>query len=608
MANLVSNHDQLLKKYKNQPKAAILEAEAKNAKSRQTSASKKAQAERYKFNSHPVKGFPRKEQKVSDIEFKLFAPYQSKVAVRGDFSDWKEVEMQKDEEGYFRTCLELADGDYEYQFCIISNSPWHLDKWIYVTDPLATDINDQNNDNAVLHIRKEQNVVDEYQWQHDDKNLPADDELVIYELHVGDFAGTFQGVVEKLDYLSGIGVNAIELMPVAEFPGDQGWGYNPKHFFAVENAYGCSADLKQLIDECHARGIRVILDLVANHAHQDTPLAQIDHNYWFAEHNIDEMQFGPKFNYSHLDDNLEIYPARKFMNEVAFYWASEFHLDGIRFDATALVNNFDFLDWLSDCLKASSGGKPFYLIAEHIPIDPAVVGLEGPMDGLWHDYFYFQMTANLREREFEGWQPFDWERTQAAIEPARAGIIGATAAVQYLSNHDHNRLMYELGTAEVLDEKAFRKIKLGMAVTMTSVGVPMIWMGDEFGEFSDKSMEVRPLQWELLQNEANADLLHYVKGLIYLRKTTMALKTENIEFIYCDEENKVLAWKRWNDEGSQVLVVANFSDNFLGDYTLTELAEDGKWHEYTHDYDITIEGGVLKDNLAESKCKIYIKQ
>ncbi len=548
------------------------------------------------------------EEKTAPIEFSLFAPYIKRAAVRGDFSEWKDVELEKSADGYFRTTIELADGDYEYKFCVESNSPWQLGEWVCVTDPLATDVNDRNGENAIMHVRNGESVGDEYQWQHDDKPLPPDVELVIYEMHVADFGNNFQGVIEKLDYLTGLGVNAIELMPIAEFPGDKSWGYNPRFFYAVESAYGNSADLKKLIDECHLRGIRVILDLVANHAQDETPLAQIDHNYWFAEKNTDQFQFGPKFDYNHWDDNFKLFPARKFMNEVAYYWATEFHLDGIRFDATALINNFDFLHWLGETVKHAGGPKPFYLVAEHLPIDPAIVGYGKPMDGLWHDYFYWQITATLRESEFQGWQPYNWDKIQDALEPSRIGIIGPTAAVQYISNHDHNRLLFELGTANIIDDKAFRKAKLGAALTLTSVGVPMIWMGEEFGEPTDKSMEARPLHWELLQNERNSDLFRYYSGLIYMRKTVNPLKTENIEFIHRDEANKVLAWKRWDNEGGVVAIVANLSDNALSDYQVPNFPDNGNWHEYTFNYDKSVENNVLVDGFGPSECKIYIKQ
>ena len=550
----------------------------------------------------------QQEEQTAPVEFSLFAPYIKRAAVQGDFSDWQEVAMTQGEDGYFRVSVDLADGDYEYKFSVESNSPWQLGKWITVTDPRATDVNEQNNDNAVLRVREGEVIVDQYEWRHDDNSLPPDVEMVIYELHIRDFGGTFQDVIKRLDYLTSLGINTIELMPVAEFPGSDSWGYNPKHFWAVESAYGETQDLKQLVDECHARGMRVLLDLVYNHATEDTPLTQIDYHYWFVEKNTDVVQFGPKFDYNHWDDHRQMFPARKFANEAAFYWTTEFHIDGIRFDATALINNFDFLRWLGQGVKEASGGKPFYLVAEQLPIDPAIVGFERPMDGLWYDYFFFQTVANLREGNFNEWKAFDWEKTKDALEPARRDIIGPTAAVSYTSNHDQQRLMYELGTAGILDDKAFRRAKLGAALTMTAVGVPLIWMGEEFGEPSDKSLDPRPLHWDLLKNERNADLYHYYSGLIYMRKTVGALKTEHIEFFHLDPEHKVLAWKRWDDGGSLVAVVANLSDDSLSDYAIPGFPDNGDWHEYTFNYDVHVEGNRLVDLLGKSQCKIYIRK
>ncbi len=550
---------------------------------------------------------PQDKTPVHQIEFTVFAPYNSAARLIGDFCHWEDIEMVKCEDGYFRTTVELPDGDFEYKYKVISNSYWQPGEWATVTDPRATDVHKTNGENAILHVRNGKVVVDEYQWQHDDSFLPPDNELVIYEMHVGDFGGNFQGVIQKLDYLSGLGVNTIELMPLSEFPGENGWGYNPKYLYAVESGYGTSADLKQLIDTCHERGIRVMLDFVANHSHVDGPLAQIDHNYWFAENNTDDQQFGPKFDYLHWDDNLKLFPARRFVQEAVLYWTTQFHFDGVRFDATSLINNYEFLGEVAAELKEKIGPKPFYLIAEHIPVDPTIAGQDGPMDALWNDHFFFQMTANLREREFYGWQPWDWEKTMDAIQPERMGILGVTGPIQYLSNHDHERLMYELASAEILEDKAFRKARLGAAVKLTSVGVPMIWMGEEFGEFSDKSMDPRPLHWELLESEPNAQLYHFYSGLIYLRKTNGALKSPNLEFFHTDPEAKVLAWKRWDEEGNTLVVVANFSDEELPGYNVPNFPGDGEWHEFTFNYDHQVEGGVLVDNLAASECKVYLK-
>lgn len=156
----------------------------------------------------------------------------------------------------------------------------------------------------------------------DDQPLPSNDELIIYELHVGDFRGgvgdtvgdrkgCFTDVIDKLDYLADLGINCIELMPVNEFPGHHSWGYSQRSIYAVENSYGTPDELCQLIDECHARGIRVIHDAVYNHMEMDAPLTQIDYEYWFYRDNpdFDHLDFGPKFNYEFYDEQHKCFPC-----------------------------------------------------------------------------------------------------------------------------------------------------------------------------------------------------------------------------------------------------------------------------------------------------------
>jgi 1,4-alpha-glucan branching enzyme len=190
----------------------------------------------------------------SPIEFKLFAPYNRNAALVGSFSDWQDMPMQKSSDGYFQTTVELEDGVYQYKFRVQSKS-WFLeaDQWVEVTDPYATDVDGTTaEENAILRVKNGKRIVDTYVWQHDDRPLPADHELVIYEMHVADFSGgeddplqrgRYKHIIEKLDYLTDLGINAIELMPIKEYPGDYSWGYNPRYFFAPETSYGSTACL-----------------------------------------------------------------------------------------------------------------------------------------------------------------------------------------------------------------------------------------------------------------------------------------------------------------------------------------------------------------------------
>lgn len=549
---------------------------------------------------------------ASLIEFSLFAPYNNAAALVGSFSDWEAIAMKKGKDGYFRAQVELEDGTHHYKYRIQSKS-WFFepDQWVEINDPYATDIDDSTQ-NCIVRVKDGQRIIDTYVWQHDDKPLPADHELVIYEMHVGDFSGgeddpyergKYRHVLEKLDYLCDLGINAIELMPVKEYPGDHSWGYNPRYFFASESSYGTTEGLKRLVDECHARGIRVLMDGVYNHSEMECPLTQIDHDYWYHHEPRDpENNWGPEFNYEHYDEALETYPARRFIGEVVRFWINEYHIDGIRYDAARQIANYDFMHWIVQETKKTAGTKPFYNIAEHIPDTPEITNVDGPMDGCWHETFYHCILSHICG------ETFDLEALEAVLEPKRRGYMGVTNVVNYLTSHDHNHLMAELADRNIFDEAAFKRAKLGAALLMTAVGIPMIWMGEEFGEYKHKTIEQAKIEWALLKNDLNCGLFDYYKGLIALRKGNHALYTDNINFFHENVDAKVLAYVRWNDEGSRVVVVANFSDQFLAGYTVPEFPENGVWHEWTGNYDIESGENSIMTDLPEYEAKVFVWQ
>jgi 1,4-alpha-glucan branching enzyme len=549
---------------------------------------------------------------TSSIEFNLFAPYNQGAVLMGSFRDWKEFPMQKDKDGYFRVNVDLEDGVYQYKFRIQSKS-WFLEpnQWIDVTDPYATNVDGMSEyENAIVNIKDGKRIVDTYVWKYDDRPLPADHELVIYEMHVADFSGgeddplqrgKYKHVIEKLDYLCDLGINAIELMPVKEYPGDYSWGYNPRHFFAPESSYGSTADLKRLVDECHGRGIRVIMDGIYNHSESASPLTQIDHDYWYHHSPRDpDNNWGPEFNYEFYDEKLETYLARRFIGETVRYWINEYHLDGIRYDAARQIANYDFMHWIVQEAKQTAGAKPFYNIAEHIPETTSITNVDGPMDGCWHDSFYHCILEHIIG------ETFDLDRLKDVLDCKRQGFMGATNVINYLTNHDHDHVMAELGDRKILGEDAFRRARLGVVLLMTAIGVPLIWMGEEFGEYKYKTTDQAKIEWPLLAGELNQGLFSFYKGLISLRKENHALYTENIDFFHENPEAKVLGYTRWNDEGSRIVVIANFSDRFLAGYEISEFPIDGIWHEWTGDYDIEAQNNTLMTDLGEYEAKVFV--
>jgi 1,4-alpha-glucan branching enzyme len=410
-------------------------------------------------------------------------------------------------------------------------------------------------------------------------------------------------VIEKLDYLCELGINAIELLPVKEYPGHYSWGYNPRYFFATETSYGDTAELKHLIDECHARGFRVIMDGIYNHSEASSSLTHIDHDYWYHHSPRDpDNNWGPEFNYEHYDENLDTYPARRFIGDTVRFWIQEYHIDGIRYDAARQIANFDFMHWIVQETKRVVPMKPFYNIAEHIPETPAITNSDGPMDGCWHDSFLHTIVSILCGEDF------DLERLKDVIDAKRQGFMGTVNVVNYLTNHDHNHMMAEFAEHGIFDGEAFRRRKLGAVLTMIAMGVPLLWMGEEFGEYKPKTPDSAKIDWTLLAGEQNRSLFDYYKGLIHLRKTNYALHTENVHFFHENHDGKVLAYCRWNDAGSRVVVVANFSDNFLAGYSVPHFPENGTWHKWTRNYDIEVQNNCLMLDLGEWEAQVFVWQ
>ncbi len=545
---------------------------------------------------------------TSSIEFKLFAPYNNGATLKGCFSDWSEISMQKDEQGYFCTSVELEDGVYQYKFRVQSKS-WFLepDEWVEISDPYATDIDDASQ-NSVVEIKNGQKIVDTYVWQHDDHPLPSNEELVIYELFVGGFTGgendnkergKFQNVIEKLDYLRELGINAIELMPIQEYPGDNNWGYTPRHFFAVESSYGSSTDLKRLIDECHGRGIRVLIDCIFNHSDPQAPLTQIDHDYWYSRKPTDpDNSWGPEFNYDHYDKNLDLKPAWQFVGDVVRFWIEEYHIDGIRYDASKQIDNYEFFTWITQQARQAAAMKPFFNMAEYIPENPQLAGYNKPMDACWHESFYQQVLKHICGEDF------NLKALKEVIDCQQQGYEGAASVINYITSHDHKYILTELGDRHIFAEAAFKRAKLGAVLLMTTVGVPLVWMGNEFGEYNPEQ-EIK-INWKLLENDLNQGLFDYYRGLINLRTQNYALRTNNIEFFSEDTNNKVLAYTRWNDQGSRIVVVANFSNNFLQNYSLDKFPQSGIWHEWTSNYDVEARDDKLVIDLGEYEAKVLV--
>ena len=288
----------------------------------------------------------------NEATFVLFAPGKQSVVLLGDFNDYapsNESMMKRDGDYFWITISGLEEGvEYGYQYLV--------DGTIKIGDPYATKILDPWNDKWIsasvypnLKAYPAEYTSDivsvfelnpaEYNWTATSYERPAENSLAIYELLIRDFTeeGSINAVTAKLDYLETLGVNAIELMPIQEFDGNDSWGYNPCFFFAADKAYGTEEAYKTFIDECHKRGIAVILDVVFNHATGQHPYAKM---WWDGGANKTTSN-NPFFNVDaphnwsvFHDFNHTCQYTVKYIDDVLEYWMEEYNVDGFRFDLT----------------------------------------------------------------------------------------------------------------------------------------------------------------------------------------------------------------------------------------------------------------------------------
>jgi 1,4-alpha-glucan branching enzyme len=527
------------------------------------------------------------------VTFALWAPWKQSVHLIGDFNNWDRQAdpLSVDESGLWWIEKQLERGTYGYQFVI--------DGDMTIGDPYARALRwaeGSPQPHALLDVG-----AAPYQWNDGGFGIKPLNQLVIYELHIGDFSpeGTFEGAMQRLDYLAELGVDAIELMPVQEFPGDRSWGYNPAYFFAAESAYGTAEQLKQLVDAAHQRGIGVILDMVFNHTASDSPLNmlyQYDNNPYFS---TDGNPWGfPDFN-------LWADATKRLLKDIQDYWLTEFHVDGFRYDYVEGMR-YDGVGGMSYIAWAARQTKPYaYLIAEDIVADPSAVVRDTEIDASWHWQFTKVLRAQLREGEYQGNEYGDLESVLRVISFAGDGYGDNAQPVNYLESHDEERLIFEVMTNPAIDEAgATRKSMLGAIVLFTAQGVPMLYSGQEFGAHAPKTIDVSKLPWEYLDSDAGRTLRNHYASLAYLRHTQGALQTNNFKPLLIDPERNVIAFHRWNGSGSDVVVAINLSP--ADQRVAIDFPRAGVWHEWLHDYDEGVGEGPTEVDIPDSYGKIWV--
>lgn len=524
------------------------------------------------------------------VSFRVWAPNAAGVAVAGDFNGWSAgaTPMLDEGNGYWAVDVSGARPRQHYKF-VVDGEWWR-------NDPYARELTNSAGNSVVYR--------DDFDWGAAEFQMPPWDEVVIYELHVGTFndtaggaPGGFASVAERLDYLRDLGINAIELLPSAEFAADFSWGYNPAHIFAIEQVYGGPDKLKQLIRAAHERGIAVFADVAYNHlGPSDLDLWQFDG--WSENGKGGIYFYNDRRSQTPWGDTRPDYGRQEvvaFLRDNVRMWLEDFRLDGLRWDATAYIRNIyggnasadNVADgWrLMQTLTADAAARqPWKLhIAEDLQdVDaitrPSEVGGAG-FDSQWDPGFVHPVRGVLTA-------VMDGARSMEVLRTAVARGAGSPwRRVVYTESHDEvangkTRLPTEIAPEDPGNWFARKRSTLGAALVFTAPGIPMIFQGQEFLEdrwFHDQ----HPIDWAKQQTYAGIGTLY--RDLIRLRRnwynTTQGLRGAHVNVHHVNDDDNVLAFHRWDGggPGDDVVVVVNVGNRSYDSYRIG-MPRPGLWH------------------------------
>ncbi|MEO0899448.1 MAG: alpha-amylase family glycosyl hydrolase [Bacteroidota bacterium] len=568
----------------------------------------------------------------STVILALYAPEIDLVYAIGDFNDWIPTasnQMKESTDGltYWTEITGLTAGkEYVYQYLVNGT--------LTIADPFADKILDENNDQFIGNATYPdlipfpsdkasgrasvlQTAQTPYPWSDSSYVRPPSEELVIYELLVRDFveARNYQTVIDSLDYIAGLGVNAIELMPIMEFEGNSSWGYNPSFFFAVDKYYGTKNDLKAFIDSCHNRGIAVILDMVLNHAFGQNEYVRM---YPSANNPFFNQEAKHPFNVG-TDFNHESVHTRFFSKEVLAYWIEEFHFDGYRMDLSkgfTQVFNTDVGAWSNYDASRIAILKDYN---NHLKsVDPTA-------------YFMLEHFAqNQEERELaaEGmliWGNHNFNYTEATMgyhDNGKSNFAGISykdrgfttpELIGYMESHDEERLMYKnLEFGNIAGDYSAKNIftalernEMAGAFFFTIPGPKLMWMFGEVGyelpiDFNGRTGE-KPIRWEYFAPSSyhRRHLYQVWSSLIKLRNAHDVFHTN--DFVI-DAGNAVKRIKL-NGSDMDVFVIGNFdvvSQNVASGFQST-----GTWYDYYTGDSLDVASTQMMMNLEAGEWHLF---
>lgn len=540
------------------------------------------------------------------VAFRVWAPHAERVSVIGSFNDWSvdANPLQREENGYWYANVESASAGDEYKYHIING-----DRQVDRIDPYAREVTNSVG-NAIVHDPA-------FDWDDDHFEMPTFNQIVVYEMHIGTFArtekdhpGELENAISQFDYLKELGVNALELMPVAEFAGDWSWGYNPAHIFAVEQAYGGPKGLKEFIKTAHQAGFAIILDVVYNHfGPSDLDLWQFDgwsenerggiyfYNDWRAATPWGETR--PDYGRGEV---------RQFIYDNAMMWMKEYHVDGLRYDMTAYIRSLNgsgnpeiaegwgLMQWINRDIAKQFPNK--LIVAEDLQgneyltrsADDGGTGFSTQWDARFvHPIRRVVQQVNDFDRSM-------WEVRNAICHRYN---LDAFQRVIYSESHDEvangkARVPEEISPDDPDSGFAQKRSVLAAVLALTAPGIPMLMQGQEFledGWFDDGAA----LDWNRAKEFAGITRLYH--DLIALRLNqqgeTRGLTGQHVNVHHVNDGDKVVAFHRWEagGAGDDVIVVVNFANRQWPQYEIGfpypgtwRLRLNTDWKGYSEDF------------------------
>jgi len=565
------------------------------------------------------------------VQLVLYAPGKEYAFVVGDFNDWTpeaDARMTLDGDRFWITMNSLEAGkEYAFQYLV--------DGSVFIADPYSEKVLDPVYDKEISAATypglktypsgMARGIVGVFQpgkasflWNDAGFQAPDAENLVIYELLLRDFIEThnWKTLRDTLDYFSRLGINAIELMPVNEFEGNESWGYNPSFYFAADKYYGPAEDLKAFINTCHSRGIAVIIDMVLNHSYGQSPLVQLyfdqgsgkvaADNPWY---NVDSPN--PVFSWGY-DFDHESQATQHFVDRVNRYWLEEFHVDGFRFDFTKGFTNIPGDGSAYDATRIAilkrmadeiwNFNENAYVILEHLTgnAEEYQLSLHGIL--LWgnQNSSYGEATMGYHDQgksDFSGISYLERDWTLPAL-------------VGYMESHDEERLMYKnktygnsSGGYDIQEEvTALERMQLAGTFFFLVPGPKMIWQFGELGyDFSiDYDCRVcnKPIRWDY--NAGKRKRLSQVwSALIGLKTSEPAFRSNDFTLDVSEASKRI----EINHVDMDVRIIGNF--DVVSKAVDPSFSSTGWWYSYFEGDSLNVSDVNMTLALEPGQFQIY---